>query len=172
MKTLLLLCFAAGGAFSAQENAPHIKAALSAYEAGTGAARDHHLDAAIQSFRQAIEIEPTFMEARRGLIEALLSSGSRLDAAAAMTQFLEIEPAANRYRLLLGRILLEQKQPSRALAQFSILLESEPDNADALLGFAAAAKQAGMPSQALDALKRGASRYPADRRFRQELNSR
>lgn len=170
MKTLLLLLFTAG-AVHAQTGAQHIKAALSAYELGNGAVRDHHLNAAIDSFRRAIEIEPTFMEARRGLIEALLSSGNRLEAAAAITRFLEIEPGANHYRLVLGRILLEQKQPSRALAQFSILLKSEPDNADGLLGFAAAAKQAGMQSQASDALKRGASRYPADRRFRQEPNS-
>ena len=171
MKTLLLLMFAAGAAH-AETNAPHIKAALSAYEVGNAAVREHHLNAAIDSFRRAIEIEPTFMEARRGLIEALLSSGNRLEAAAAITRLLEIEPDANRYRLVLGRILLDQKQPSRALAQFSILLESEPDNADALLGFAAAAKQAGMQSKALDALKRGAARYPTDRRFQQALNSR
>jgi tetratricopeptide (TPR) repeat protein len=171
VKTLLLLLLAALALFP-QTNAPHIKAALSAYELGNAAVRNHRVDAALNSFRKAIQIEPTFMEARRALIETLLSSGNRLEAAAAITRFLEIEPDANRYRVVLGRILLEQKQPSRALAQFSILLESEPDNADGLLGFAAAAKQAGMQSQAVDALKRGASRYPADRRFRQELNSR
>lgn len=170
MKTFLLLLFAAG-AVRAQASAPHIKVALSAYELGNAAIRDHHLSAAIESFRRAIEIEPTFMEARRSLIEALLSSGNQLEAAAAITRFLEIEPGANHYRLVLGRILLQQKQPNRALAQFSILLESEPDNADGLLGFAAAAKHTGMQSQALDALKRGAGRYPADRRFQQALNS-
>jgi cytochrome c-type biogenesis protein CcmH/NrfG len=161
-----------GGSLSAQTTAPHIKAALSAYETGKAAKRAQHFDTAIVSFRRAIQIEPTFMEARRGLIEALTDSGNQLDAAAAITQFLEIEPGENQYRLVLGRILLEQKQPSRALAQFSILLQSEPDNADGLLGFAAAAKQVGMQTQALDALKRGASRYPTDRRFSQEVNSR
>jgi tetratricopeptide (TPR) repeat protein len=157
---------------SAQTAAPHIKAALSAYETGKAAERAQHFDTATASFRRAIQIEPTFLEARRGLIEALRNAGKQLDAAAAITKLLEIEPGDNQYRLVLGRILLEQKQPSRALAQFSILLQSDPDNADALLEFAAAAKQAGMQTQALDALKRGASRYPTDHRFSQQMNSR
>lgn len=169
MKASLFSVFIAGILFA--HEAPHIKAALSAYETGTAAASQHHIQAAIDSFRTAIRIEPTFLEAHRGLIDALLDSKRALEAAAAITRFLEIEPDAKRYRLKLGEILLNQNQAQRALAQFSILLQSDADNADALLGFARAAKQAGMSSQALDALKRGAARYPSDQRFKRGLNS-
>jgi Tfp pilus assembly protein PilF len=83
-----------------------------------------------------------------------------------MTQFLEIQPDALRYRLQLGKILLEQKQVKRALAQFSLVLQKDPYNADGLLGFAAAARQSGMEDRAAEAIKVGRKRYPADDRFK------
>ena len=143
----------------------HIKSALASYQAGTAAAHDSHFEAAIDQFHRAIEIEPTFQEAFEGLIAADLSSGQRSDAAAAATQLLEIEPELIKYRLLLGQILSEQNQPQRALAQFSFVLKTSPFNADALLGFASAAKRLGMDERAADAMKKGRKQYPFDERF-------
>ena len=145
---------------------PHIKAAAAAYQAAKAASARKQPAAAAELLSKAIEIEPTFLDAYKDLIEALVASGDRLQAAAVITRFLEIEPAASRYRLVLAQILLAEKQWDRSLAQFSFILRDDPFNADALFGFAAAAKQLGMEDRASEALARGRDRYPLDKRFR------
>jgi predicted Zn-dependent protease len=144
----------------------HIKAAAAAYGQAKTALTENHFAAAIESFRKVIEIEPTFEAAHEGLIKAYLDSRQQLEAAAAITRFLEMEPNSPRYRLVLGQILLELKQPERALAQFSFILKSDPFNPDALLGFANAANQAGLPDRASEAMERGRAHYPVDHRFK------
>jgi len=160
----VLLAFTALGLD--QPRVPHIRTAEAAYEAGKQAQIEKQRQRAAESFLKAIEIEPTFLEARESLIAVYLDSGQRLDAAAAITQLLEIEPNEKKYRLLLGQILLEQKQPGKALAQFSLVLKREPNDADGLLGFAAAARQVGMTDRANEAMERGRQHYPGDDRFK------
>jgi tetratricopeptide (TPR) repeat protein len=165
MKLLLLFLFIPG--FSrADANPPHIKAAAAAYQEAKAALLKKQTAVAVELFSKAIEIEPTFLDAYKDLIDARSASGDRLEAAAAITRFLEIEPAANRYRLQLGQILLAEKQWDRALAQFSFVLKDDPFNADGLLGFAAAAKQLGMEDRASEALAKGRDHYPLDKRFK------
>ncbi|MCU1292287.1 MAG: tetratricopeptide repeat protein [Bryobacterales bacterium] len=164
MTTLpVLLAFAA--LFVNRPGAPHIKAAQAAYEEGKQAQADQQLSRAAECFQRAIEIEPTFLDAREALIRSYLDSSQRLEAAGAITRLLEINPELLSYRLLLGQILLEQKRAEKALAQFSLVLKREPYNAEGLLGFAAAAKQAGMKERANEAIERGRKRYPTDTRF-------
>jgi len=165
---MIVGCFIFGVGISVLGEAStiHIKAAVAVYDAANAALDRKESEAAIKQFRHATEIEPTFTGAYEGLVRAYLDRGKRLEAGATITQLLEIEPGLNRYRLLLGQILLEQKQLERALAQFSIVLKSEPANADALLGFASAATDMGMEERASDALNQGRKRYPQDRRFR------
>ena len=160
--------FALAAAFhsNAYETEAHIKAAAAACGQAQTAMAEHHFAAAVESFRKAIAVEPTFEAAHEGLIEAYLGSHQPLEAAGAITRFLEIEPNSPRYRLVLGQILLEVKQPEKALAQFSIVLKTDPFNSDALLGFAAAADGAGLPGKAAEAFERGRRRYPADNRFK------
>jgi tetratricopeptide (TPR) repeat protein len=145
---------------------PHIKAALAAYEAGKVAEHEKRFQEAMDSFNRAIEIEPTFLEAYERLIKVNLDAGQRVEAAACITRFLEIQPTAVRYRNTLGTILLERKQTERALAQFSLVLQRDPFNADGLLGFATAARQSGMEDRAADAIERGKKHYPLDERFK------
>jgi tetratricopeptide (TPR) repeat protein len=163
MRFLSLLIAAALVCAGADE--PHIRAAVAAFESGKTALRDQQLQKAAEFFRRAVETEPTFREAHESLIQTYLDSGNSLRAAESITRFLEIWPDAPRYRLALGRILLESQQPERALAQFSIALNGDPGNAEALLGFAAAAKRVGMEDRAREALERGRKLYPSDERF-------
>ena len=160
------LLFALPALLLNQAAVPHIKAAEAAYEDGRKAQSEKQFQKAADCFRKAIEIEPTFLEAHEGLIATDLDAGQRLEGAAAITQFLEIEPGAVKYRVLLGQILLEQKQPEKALAQFSLVLKREPYDAEGLLGFAAAARQVGMKERADEALERGRKHYPQDARFK------
>lgn len=163
---LFLSLFAVAALLAGETETPHIKAALTAYEAGKAAQRDKQFQRAADCFRQAVEIEPTFLDARKSLITVYLDSGRPLEAAASITQFLEIQPDAAHYRVLLGQILLEQKETERALAQFSLALKTEPYNPDALLGFASAAGRMGMQDRAAEAIQRGRKRYPLDERFK------
>jgi tetratricopeptide (TPR) repeat protein len=144
----------------------HIKSAAAAYHAGLTVLDEKNSSAAIEMFRKAIGIEPTFVEAHESLIEAYLASNRRLEAAAAITRFLEIEPERSHYRLILGQILVENTDLPRALAQFSLVLKSDPFDADALFGFAATAKQLGMQDRAARAMELGKSHHPGDKRFR------
>ncbi len=154
----------------AQADEAHIKAAVAAYQAGKTALHQHDFPSAISSFQKAIGIEPTYLESRKSLVEAYLDSGQRLQAATAITQLLEIEPDDLADRLVLGQILAQEKQPQRALAQFSLVLQKESFNADALLGFATAAKVLGMNDRAQDALQLGRKHYPLDSRFQSPAN--
>ncbi|MGA7415889.1 MAG: hypothetical protein WBW33_35790 [Bryobacteraceae bacterium] len=160
------MILAIGGFLRADSAPPHIKAALSAFQAGVAAQRDHSSPKAIDLFLKAIEIEPTFLDPRYALIEEYQKEGKRLEAGSAITQLLEIEPSENHYRLILAQMLLEEKQPERALAQFSYFLRSDPFNAEGLLGFAAAARQLGMENRATEAIERGKKHHPEDERFR------
>jgi tetratricopeptide (TPR) repeat protein len=162
----LLFLFAAAAVLTAETEPPHIKAALTAYESGRAAQRDKQVQRALDCFHKALEIEPTFLKAYASLIDVYLDSGHRLEAAASITQFLEIWPDAVRYRVLLGQILLEQNEVKRALAQFSLALRTDPYNPDALLGFASAAGRVGMQDRAAEAIERGRERYPLDERFK------
>ncbi|HLH05208.1 MAG TPA: tetratricopeptide repeat protein [Bryobacteraceae bacterium] len=145
---------------------PHIRAAQEYFAEGTSALSKDQPDAAIKSFEKAIEIEPTFFEARELLIRTYRALGKSLQEGAAITEYLEIKPESTEYRIRLGQILLAEKQPQKALAQYSLVLRREPDNPDGLLGFASAASAAGMQDRAAQALARGRQKYPSDARFR------
>jgi tetratricopeptide (TPR) repeat protein len=164
--TAIPVLVAALSLFGAESAKPHIKAALAAYEAGKAAEHEKQFQHAVDSFHRAIEIEPTFLEAYERLIKVNLDAGQRVEAAACITRILEIQPTEVRYRNTLGTILLEQKQTERALAQFSLVLQRDPINADGLLGFAAAARQSGMEDRAVEAIERGRKHYPLDERFK------
>jgi len=161
---LILLSFGTLGLCA--QDTMHVKSALSTYEAAQSAIQKNQTSDAITLLRKAIEIEPTFLDAFEALADQLLKGGKSAEAGAAMTQLLEIDPDATHYRVLLGQLLLKEKQAQRALAQFSLALKHEPGNAEALLGFATAAKQVGMNDRATQALQRGRKLYPADERFK------
>jgi tetratricopeptide (TPR) repeat protein len=146
-------------------DAPHIRAAVEAFHEAQTALRKKQFDSAIASFQKAVEIEPTFLEARRGLVDTQMDAGRRLEAAKALTQLLEIEPDDVSDHILLGQLLLTQQQMERALAQFSIATNLQPNNADALLGFATAASRLGLADRAKGALEIGRKKYPLDPRF-------
>ena len=148
---------------------PHIKAAAEAYQQGHAALLNKQSSAAVKLLSVAIEIEPTFLEAYKGLIEAHLAAGNQLGAAADMTRLLEIEPHGVPYRVQLAQILLAQKQLDRSLAQFSLALQDEPFNAEALWGFATAAESLGMKDRAAAAMATGRTHHPQDRRFQRAL---
>lgn len=166
--TALVAVLVLGAIVSDAAGAPHIKAAQAAFEDGKQAQAEKQIERASECFRKAIDIEPTYIEAREALIETYLDAGQKLSGAAAITELLEIEPEALKYRIVLAKILLEQRQWEKALAQFSLVLRSDAGNAEGLLGFAAAARRMGMNDRADHAIKHGRKLYPDDKRFREQ----
>lgn len=163
MIALMLLIVEAPGRVTA---VIHIHTAKEAFDKAQSNLQNKHGNEAIEDFRLALQIEPTYMDAFAGLVEAYTLVGNKLEESATLTRLLEIEPDRPADRVKLGRLLLEQQQPQRALAQFSSALSLQPGNADALFGFATAAKKAGLEDRAAEALESGKKQHPNDPRFR------
>jgi tetratricopeptide (TPR) repeat protein len=168
MRTLVLAVSAIPLLAQAPQQVPHIRSAQLLFIEASKARHENNMSVAVTSFRKAIQIEPTFLEAREGLIAAYGAVGESLQEATAITEYLEIKPESDRYRLRLGQILFAQKQSEKALAQFALVLKRQPDCAEALLGFASAAASLGMHDRAAHATAHGREKYPADTRFRKQ----
>ena len=168
MTSIVLILFLANPQTPGNTDPLHIKAAVAAYQSGKAALLRNQPTAAVPFLELAIEIEPTFLDAYKSLIQAHSAAGESLQTAEVITRFLEIEPEENHYRIMLGQILLAQKEWARALAQYTFVLREKPLDADALWGFASAAKQLGMDERASEALSRGRTHYPLDKRFSAE----
>ncbi len=84
-----------------------------------------------------------------------------------LTRILQIEPGSVKDRMRLGRILLDGREWMRALAQYTLALQADPRNADALYGFVRAAMGNNMPDRALEAARKGVAQFPKDQRFPQ-----
>jgi tetratricopeptide (TPR) repeat protein len=166
MKPVLLLAFITHMAFSATPEL-HIKAAVVQYESAKAALAAKQAAQAAKLFERAIEIEPTYVQAYEGLIEACEQSGKPVETGSAITRLLEIKPDLVRYRLTLAKILVNQGDIQRALAQYSLALDTDPKNADALAGFAEAAAKLNMNDRAAEAKERGYRLYPSDPRFKE-----
>jgi tetratricopeptide (TPR) repeat protein len=157
----LLLAIPAAG----EKPEPHIQAAAAAYRDGQTASTERNWQRAEKLFLQAIDIEPTYTQVYSSLIDLYMSTERQVEAGAILSRLLQIEPNSLRDRIRLGNLLLDQRQWSRALAQFSLARRIDPGSADGLLGFARAADHNGMPDRALEAAERGAKEFPKDPRF-------
>jgi predicted Zn-dependent protease len=114
---------------------------------------------------RAIDIEPTYVEAFRGLIEVYRAAGRSTECAQMLTRLLQIEPNSAADRVALAALLMERREWMRALAQYTAAVRIDPRNADALYGFARAAEESGMADRAADAAALGRTRFPDDKRF-------
>jgi len=144
---------------------PHIKAAASAYRDAQAAGTERDLLRAEKLLLTAIDIEPTFIEAYTSLVDLYMTADRPVEAAAILTRLLQIEPNSSRDRIRLGNLLLNQRQWTRALAQFSLALRIDPRSADSLLGFAKAAGRNGMTDRSREAVEQGLKAFPKDPRF-------
>jgi tetratricopeptide (TPR) repeat protein len=145
--------------------APHIQSALAEYRLGTASLKQGSYSPAAAHFRKAIEIEPTYIGAYEGLIATYERANKPTEMARTITELLQIEPDSLPYRLKLAAYLESAGDAQRALAQYSLALRTDPNNADALAGFMRAAKNSGMTDRAAKAKARGHRLYPNDERF-------
>lgn len=163
MITLLLILLLTPEAKRAP--AIHIRSAVVECDAGSASLKTRAFDAAITHFQKAIEIEPTYVEAYQGLIAAYERSKHATEMARVVTRLLQLEPDAVAYRLKLAAFLAQSGDSQRALAQYSLALQTDSKNADALAGFIDAAQKAGLTEKGAAAKARAHQLYPSDKRF-------
>ncbi len=163
MNFLLTLCVAS--ALAAGPPPVHIKAAEASLRRAKVGRSTRDWISAEKNYLLAIDIEPTFMEAYRGLLELYIAADRPTEAGATLTRILQIEPTSMKDRLLLGNLLLNAGQPMRALAQFGAAMQIS-NNSDALYGFAQSAEASGMRDRAMEAAVRGVEEFPKEMRFK------
>lgn len=148
---------------------PHINAAEQAFRAGNAAMEAQDWQRAEKFYLRSIDIEPTFLDAYRALEELYSRTSRPMDLGAVLTRLLQIEPDSVADRLRLARLLIDNNEWNRALAQLSLAMKIDPYNAETLYWFGYAAMRAEMPDRAVEVLVRGAAEFPADKRFEELL---
>lgn len=152
---------------SGTSGALHLQAAAMAFRRGRADAAAGRLGQAVIEFRKAIDIEPTYLDAYRSLVQVYLKQQRWNDAGTAMTRLLQISPGATDIRLKLARMLETQQHWMAALGQYNLALQARPQDRDILYHFAVCAAHAHLTEQALAAVQRGLTLDPADRKLQQ-----
>lgn len=133
----------------------------------TGVVRSERGDAegAADALRAALEIDGSFLPARRRLAETLIGLNQLDDAASAYESLLEASPNDPEARFGLGRVLALQGSPTQAIEELSEAVRILPDYGAAHYELSLAYRDAGQPDLArrhldLYGQRKGAPRSP------------
>jgi len=112
------------------------QSALDSYTAGQQAFQRDDYWSAVDRFRQALQVNPRYLEAYQGLSESFFALGEYDEAAKQISEALKLGKLNSTVNNLQGRILLGQTKLEEALAVFQSVLSREPKNQGALFGLA------------------------------------
>lgn len=90
-------------------------------------------DRAVEAFRQALDLHPTFHDIRTRLARTLLDAGDAAAAVAEHERVVEALPTSTAARVALGLSLLSAGRRDEAVAQWRQVLEETPDDKRALM---------------------------------------
>jgi tetratricopeptide (TPR) repeat protein len=102
-------------------------------ESGNRYSADGKYPHAIIEYRNAVDIDPTFGEARKRLAEAYMRSGEAPHALEEYIRAADLLPNDVELQLTAGTYLLAARKPEDALARADNALKQQPDNIHALL---------------------------------------
>ena len=91
-----------------------------------------HPDKAMEHFRRALEINPSYVKAYNNIGCLLGDNGLFAEAATAFEQAIAIEPGYIRARTNYGIVLAKQGLYDKAIEQFTVILLMVPDDSEAL----------------------------------------
>ncbi len=131
MKRFLFLLLVTWLSFSVEA-----QSALDSYNAGQQAFQRDDYWSAVDRFRQALQVNPRYLEAYQGLSESFFALGEYDEAAKQIAEALKLGKLNSTVNNLQGRILLGQTKLEEALAVFQSVLSREPKNQGALFGLA------------------------------------
>jgi tetratricopeptide (TPR) repeat protein len=103
------------------------------FESGNRFFKEANYPSAIIEFRNAIQIDPRFGDARKQLAESYLHVG---DGRAALEEYVraaDLLPDDAVVQLKAGNLLLAARKPEDAMARADAVLRAHPDNVDALV---------------------------------------
>jgi tetratricopeptide (TPR) repeat protein len=139
----VLLLLVSGGAAAAAGDA------RAAYLAGVSAQGIEDFELAIESFKEALSINPSYLEAMVGLAESFLAMEEYEEAARFAAFARKFDRDNPDLAVLEGRIRIGQGDLPAARALFSGALAKQPNNVEARLGAAEAEVAEGKPKNAL-----------------------
>jgi protein O-mannosyl-transferase len=108
------------------------------------------LDEAIENVRQALALNPGWIDAHEKLANVLQEKGLYAEAIPEFELVLRARPDKIRARNGYGLTLVKLKQYDRALEQFNIVLTADPGQVSALNNLYDAGVESGKPDKALD----------------------
>ena len=127
---------------------------------GLALAGDGQIDAAIDQYREALEIEPRFVAAHNNLGIALLQSGRLDEAVSHFREALEIEPGGIESHNNLGMALRKAGRMDEALAQYGAALRIKPGDFATNYNFGNALLQAGRVDEAIGRFEKALEASP------------
>ncbi len=98
---------------------------------GQAAAQEGDFEAAVEHLERAIELRPGVAEAQATLGNIYLRQGRLKEAGAALRAELASHPVDHQSRYVLATVLELDNQPQSALREVELVLDAEPDFADA-----------------------------------------
>jgi len=126
-------------------------------------------NAAVQAYRQALELEPNNIELKLGLARALSLSGRHEESKRLYQQVLSKNPADADALEGLGNALLRSDHPSEAHAIFERLVAKQPLNLEFQVDLARAEARLGHYKQAREILSSVLTPHPHEREARLQL---
>jgi Tfp pilus assembly protein PilF len=117
---------------------------------------------AIQYFKTALKIQPTFTTVRENLLLALIESNNWDEASKQVDILLTKRHPRHLYLNLKGLICVRQHSPAKAIPYFRKALQNAPYAKDSLVNFGVAMSLTGAFDQADRFLKKANALYPND----------
>jgi tetratricopeptide (TPR) repeat protein len=117
---------------------------------GESLRRKGRLDEAIENIRQALALNPGWVDAHEKLANVLQGKGLDAEAVPEFELVLQARPDKIRARSGYGLTLLKLKQYDRAFEQFNMVLTADPSQVSALNNLYDAGVESGKPDKVLD----------------------
>jgi tetratricopeptide (TPR) repeat protein len=137
---------------------PEAQAALAALAWDRG-----KLDDARSAFRNAIDLDPSFVPAAVSLADLERNTGNEKAAEEILRRALAVNPDAGPIQHALGLSLIRQRQTAEAMSLLAEAAKNAPDDPRFGYVLAVALHDTGKPAEAREVLKNTLSRHPYDR---------
>jgi tetratricopeptide (TPR) repeat protein len=128
-------------------------------------------DDAMTRFRQAIALDPTFVQAAVNLADTQRAIGDETGAEATLRQALDRDPQSAAVHHALGLALVRQQRATEAVAALKKAAALAPESARYAFVYAVALHDTGQRAEALSVLRAAMARHPHDRELRDALTT-
>jgi type II secretory pathway predicted ATPase ExeA/tetratricopeptide (TPR) repeat protein len=146
-----------------------VDAAADHLERGTWLAQRGSLDEAIAAFREALALNPGYVDAFYNLGVSLLDKGQVAAAIEALDRATELSPNDGQAQRALGIALRQSGDLARAAVSLQRAVELLPDDVFAVWHLASVLREAGDLEKAIEAFRKAIALKPEDAGLQQEL---